>query len=325
MSQPAALCGAGFGTLFYIYVTKKRSPVFLGSSFAFISPLIGATAFGYLGIFVGAIFAGLVYTIIALIIKKTGSGWVNKLLPPVVIGPTVSLIGLSLSTSAISNLTNTASSVANYNILHILVGVFAFLVTIWASIKGPKWMRMIPFIIGIGAAYIVGLILTFCGLPIINVAAFDNMQFFKLPEFTFLGMFSGKGDNTIKSFSDVLNLFMLFAPVAFVTLAEHIADHKNLSSIVGRDLITDPAPKYTPARRVPPPDTVNLRCAPCAPMGRASISLPSDRNTGSGLSQPVGSSAVSARTVLSVSSLRSASRSYSFVGMYASSAMFSNR
>ena len=239
MSQPAALCGAGFGTLFYIYVTKKRSPVFLGSSFAFISPLIGATAFGYLGIFVGAIFAGLVYTIIALIIKKTGSGWVNKLLPPVVIGPTVSLIGLSLSTSAISNLTNTASSVANYNILHILVGVFAFLVTIWASIKGPKWMRMIPFIIGIGAAYIVGLILTFCGLPIINVAAFDNMQFFKLPEFTFLGMFSGKGD-TIKSFSDVLNLFMLFAPVAFVTLAEHIADHKNLSSIVGRDLITDP-------------------------------------------------------------------------------------
>ena len=239
LNQAAALCGAGFGTLFYILVTKKKSPVFLGSSFAFISPLIGAASCGCLGIFLGAVFAGLVYTIIALIVKKTGSGWVNKLLPPVVIGPTVALIGLSLCGSAVTNLTNTNGGAEYYNLVHILLGIFAFLVTVWASVKGPKWMRMIPFIIGIGAAYIVGLVLTFCGVPIINVAAFDNMQFFKLPEFTFLGMFSGKG-GTVSSFSDVLNIFMLFAPVAFVTLAEHIADHKNLSTIVERDLITDP-------------------------------------------------------------------------------------
>ena len=239
LNQAAALCGAGFGTLFYIFVTKKKSPVFLGSSFAFISPLIGAASCGCLGIFLGAVFAGLVYTIIALIVKKTGSGWVNKLLPPVVIGPTVALIGLSLCGSAVTNLTNTNGGAEYYNLVHILLGIFAFLVTVWASVKGPKWMRMIPFIIGIGAAYIVGLVLTFCGVPIINVAAYDNMQFFKLPEFTFLGMFSGKG-GTVSSFSDVLNIFMLFAPVAFVTLAEHIADHKNLSTIVERDLITDP-------------------------------------------------------------------------------------
>ena len=239
LNQAAALCGAGFGTLFYIFMTKKKSPVFLGSSFAFISPLIGAASCGCLGIFVGAVFAGLVYTIIALIVKKTGSGWVNKLLPPVVIGPTVALIGLSLCGSAVTNLTNTNSGAEYYNLVHILLGIFAFLVTVWASVKGPKWMRMIPFIIGIGAAYIVGLVLTFCGVPVINVSAFDNMQFFKVPEFTFLGMFSGKG-GTIESFSDVLNIFMLFAPVAFVTLAEHIADHKNLSTIVERDLITDP-------------------------------------------------------------------------------------
>ena len=239
LNQAAALCGAGFGTLFYIFVTKKKSPVFLGSSFAFISPLIGAASCGCLGIFLGAVFAGLVYTIIALIVKKTGSGWVNKLLPPVVIGPTVALIGLSLCGSAVTNLTNTNGGAEYYNLVHILLGIFAFLVTVWASVKGPKWMRMIPFIIGIGAAYIVGLVLTFCGVPIINVSAYDNMQFFKLPEFTFLGMFSGKG-GTVSSFSDVLNIFMLFAPVAFVTLAEHIADHKNLSTIVERDLITDP-------------------------------------------------------------------------------------
>ena len=266
LNQAAALCGAGFGTLFYIFATRKKSPVFLGSSFAFISPLIGAASCGCLGIFLGAVFAGLVYTIIALIVKKTGSGWVNKLLPPVVIGPTVALIGLSLCGSAITNLTNQAGNqtllqlvsgfagtidasnlaeavevvtISNYNLVHIALGVFAFLMTVWASVKGPKWMHMIPFIIGIGAAYIVGLVLTLFGVPIINVSAFDNMQFFKVPEFVFMGMFSGKG-GTVSSFSDVLNIFMLFAPVAFVTLAEHIADHKNLSTIVERDLITDP-------------------------------------------------------------------------------------
>ena len=239
LNQAAALCGAGFGTLFYIFATRKKSPVFLGSSFAFISPLIGAAAFGCLGIFLGAVFAGLVYTIIALIVKKTGSGWVNKLLPPVVIGPTVALIGLSLCGSAVTNLTNTNGGAEYYNLVHILLGIFAFLVTVWASVKGPKWMHMIPFIIGIGAAYIVGLVLTLFGVPVINVSAFDNMQFFKVPEFVFMGMFSGKG-GTVSSFSDVLNIFMLFAPVAFVTLAEHIADHKNLSTIVERDLITDP-------------------------------------------------------------------------------------
>ena len=244
MSQPAALCGAGFGTLFYLLVTRRKSPVFLGSSFAFIEPLVGAVAFGYLGVFLGAIFAGLVYAVIALIIKKTGSGWVNKLLPPVVIGPTVALIGLSLCGSAVSNLNNTASG--SYSLVSILVGLFAFFVTVWASVKGSKSMQMIPFIIGILSAYAVGLVLTFVGnatgcaaLQIINLSAFDGIGLIHVPEFTFAGMFR-EGASQFKGISSVLNIFMLFAPVAFVTLAEHIADHKNLSSIIERDLITDP-------------------------------------------------------------------------------------
>ena len=248
MSQPAALCGAGFGTLFYLYIaTKKKSPVFLGSSFAFISPLCGAVAFGFLGIFLGAVFAGLVYVAIALIIKKTGSAWVNKLLPPVVIGPTVALIGLSLCGSAVNNLNNTAAGA--YNLVAILVGVIAFIITVYASTKGGKGMRMIPFIIGILGAYVVALIFTFIGnagnidaLKLVNLAAFDNMQIFKVPRFTFLGIFGvyPEATNTIGSFADVISLLVLFAPVAFVTMAEHIADHKNLSSIINRDLITDP-------------------------------------------------------------------------------------
>ena len=244
MSQPAALCGAGFGTLFYLLVTRRKSPVFLGSSFAFIDPLVGAVAFGYLGVFLGAIFAGLVYTVIALIVKKTGSGWVNKLLPPVVIGPTVALIGLSLCGSAVNNLNNTASG--SYSLVSILVGLFAFFVTVWASVKGTKSMQMIPFIIGILSAYAVGLVLTLIGnatgcaaLQIINLSAFDGIGLIHVPEFTFAGMFR-EGASQFKGISSVLNIFMRFAPVAFVTLAEHIADHKNLSSIIERDLITDP-------------------------------------------------------------------------------------
>ena len=265
MSQPAALCGAGFGTLFYLFIaTRKKSPVFLGSSFAFIGPLTGAVAFGFLGIFLGAVFAGLVYVVIALIIKKTGSAWVNKLLPPVVIGPTVALIGLSLCGSAVNNINNTAAG--SYNLVAILVGVIAFIITVYASTKGGKGMKMIPFIIGIVGAYIVALILTFIGnaanidaLKLVNLSAFDNMQLFKVPRFTFLGIFGAYPEavNTLanpaaSAFADgvvpedytvlsgIFSLLVLFVPVAFVTLAEHIADHKNLSSIIERDLITDP-------------------------------------------------------------------------------------
>ena len=249
MSQPAALCGAGFGTLFYLFATRRKSPVFLGSSFAFIQPLVSAVAFGYLGIFLGAVFSGLVYALIALVVKKTGSGWVNKLLPPVVIGPTVALIGLSLCGSAVNNLNNTASG--SYSLIHIALGLFAFLVTVWASVKGTKGMKMIPFIIGILSAYIVGLVLTLIGnasgcaaLQIINLSAFDGVGLIHLPEFTFLGFFK-KDANTVSSISDVFNVFVLFAPVAFVTLAEHIADHKNLSTIINRDLISDPGLDHT--------------------------------------------------------------------------------
>ena len=248
MSQPAALCGAGFGTLFYLFIaTRKKSPVFLGSSFAFISPLCGAVAFGFLGIFLGAVFAGLVYVIIALIIKKTGSAWVNKLLPPVVIGPTVALIGLSVCGSAVTNINNTAAG--SYNLWAILVGVIAFIITVYASTKGGKGMKMIPFIIGILGAYVIALAMTFIGnatgtdaLKLVNLSAFDNMQVFKVPRFTFLGIFGAypEATNKVASVGDAISILVLFAPVAFVTLAEHIADHKNLSTIINRDLITDP-------------------------------------------------------------------------------------
>ncbi len=296
MDQSAALCGAGFGTLFYLFMTQRKSPVFLGSSFAFISPLTGAIAYGFGGVFLGAVFAGLVYILIAVIVKTTGTAWVNKLLPPVVIGPTVALIGLSLCGSAIKNLANlngdhlvikqgfteaitnanlnsADETVSGYSWVHILLGLFAFGITVLVSIKGGKRLRMVPFIIGIVSAYVVGMLLTDIGnlskndtLKVINLDAYKDLHFFNVPRFNFLGMFGALDEKITKAgqqvftlaspnpasfengvvpegyswFTGVLNIFIAFAPVAFVTLAEHIADHKNLSTIINRDLTQDP-------------------------------------------------------------------------------------
>ncbi len=251
MSQPAALFGAGVGTLWYVFITKKRSPVFLGSSFAFISPLIGAASFGYLGIFLGAVFAGLVYVILAAIVKSVGTGWVDRLMPPVIVGPTVALIGLSLCGSAVSNLTNVSST--GYNLVAILVGLIAFLATIIASVKGSQSIRMIPFIIGVLVGYVVGSVFTVIGiltgieyLQIIDYSALVNNfspftieSIFSIPHFTITGIFEN-GAASLGGAAGFIQILLLFAPVALVVFAEHIADHENLSSVIGRNLIKDP-------------------------------------------------------------------------------------
>ena len=251
MSQPAALFGAGVGTLTYIAFTKRKSPVFLGSSFAFISPLIGACSFGYFGILLGAFFAGAVYVVIALIVRAVGTGWVDRLMPPVVIGPTVALIGLSLCGSAVNNLNNTA--VGDYNLIAILCGIIAFLATIIASVKGGKKAQMVPFIIGILAGYAVAACFTIIGMmtgnaylkvmsftPLLaNFKPFGINSIISVPSFTFAGIMQN-GTAALQGATGVLQIFLLFAPVALVVFAEHIADHENLSSVIGRNLIKEP-------------------------------------------------------------------------------------
>ena len=244
MDQPAALFGAGVGTLVYIFITRRKSPVFLGSSFAFIAPLIGACAYGFGGIILGSLIAGLVYVIISVIMHFTGTAWVNKLLPPVIIGPTVALIGLSLCGSAVNNLNNTAAG--DYNLWAILTGIITFFVTVIASVKGTRMMKLIPFIIGIGAGYVFASILTLIGtladipsMQLINYSALTTMDsIIHIPQFTIVEAVK-EGFSFIDG-AAIAALIALFAPVAFVTLAEHIGDHKNLSTIIDRDLITDP-------------------------------------------------------------------------------------
>lgn len=258
MSQSAALFGAGVGTLVYLLFTKFRSPVFLGSSFAFIGSMLAAFAggvsmsVGYLGLILGAAFAGLVYVIIALIVKKVGVNWINKLMPAVVIGPTVAIIGLSLAGNAIGDLTTgglknaVGGSVCN-SYVALACGLVTLFTVIACSVYGKKMAKLIPFIIGILAGYAVAAIFTAIGyaakadaLKVIDFTKFKNMQW--SPDFAFVEAFKGNynfGEGG--SFGTYLvTIAVAYAPVAFVVFAEHIADHKNLSSIIEKDLLTDP-------------------------------------------------------------------------------------
>ncbi len=251
LSQSAALIGAGVGTLVYIAFTRMKSPVFLGSSFAFITPLATAVAYGYCGIILGSIFAGLVYVIIAVVIRFVGSNWIDKLMPPVIIGPTVALIGLSLSGSAINNVMNTAGGAQNYNLACIVVGIVTFLVTVLASVKGTKGMRLIPFVIGVLAGYVVAVLFTVFGYTIGGNDYFNlvNFDIFKtigdfgnwLPNITVIGAIKEIATDGVKlTGTGVVSLLVAFAPVAMVVFAEHVADHKNISSIIEKDLLKDP-------------------------------------------------------------------------------------
>ena len=252
LSQASALIGAGVGTLIYLALTKFRSPVFLGSSFAFIAPLCTGVMYGYCGVILGSIFAGSVYVIIALLVKKFGTQWIAKLMPPVIIGPTVALIGLSLSGSALNNVMNVAVSDKNYNLLYILVGIATFLVTVIASTKGGKSLRMFPFVIGVLGGYVLASLITVFGYhiggvdycKIVDFSVFATIGDFSnwLPNITIVGAIGELvgAKEMLLTGPGVLTILIAFAPVALVTFAEHVADHKNISTIIERDLLEDP-------------------------------------------------------------------------------------
>ena len=275
MDPSAALFGAGVGTLVYLLFTKFKSPVFLGSSFAFLGSMAAAfsgayanSTMGFLGLIIGAIFAGLVYVIIALLVKKFGSGWVKFLMPAVVIGPTVAIIGLSLAGNAVLNVfgySNAGEALYDGNgnfimntktLMCLLVAIVTLAVTIASSVFGKEkgFLRLIPFVVGIGAGYLLALLMTGIGyaagnndLIIINFSTFTDAGWDKfvggwLPNFSFVqGIKSFTDGSDFSTFGPYIGKIALaYIPVAFVVFAEHIADHKNLSTIIEQDLLTEP-------------------------------------------------------------------------------------
>ena len=274
MDSAAALFGAGMGTIVYLLFTRSKSPVFLGSSFAFIGSMCSAfggaatAALGYLGLILGAVLAGLVYVILAIFAKTLGTDWLNKLMPPVVIGPTVAIIGLSLAPNAVADLlkSSVTEQVMQYTIefpngiptivesmvdtatgsvyVCLVCGLVTLLTTVLTATYGKKMARLIPFILGILAGYVCACIFYLIGdisgtesLKVINFDSFRNLSLISLPRFTFL---EAKGAFSELSVGYFITLLTAYVPVAFVVFAEHIADHKNLSTIVEKDLLKDP-------------------------------------------------------------------------------------
>lgn len=269
LSPSTAMFGAGAGTAVYILLTRRRSPAFLGSSFSFVGPMLAAFAggvtmqLGMLGLIIGAVLAGTVYVVLSVVVKKFGTKWIDKVMPPVVIGPTVSIIGLSLAGNAVGDIQTgniftinelgEKVSVASPHIA-LLCGLITLVVTVVISIYSKRTLRLIPFLIGIIGGYAAALCLTFAGiatdtdaLKLIDLEAFRSIMlpdgnlsvssFISVPDFVFLKAFSGISQLSAKY---VITIAVAYVPVAFAVFAEHIADHKNLSSIVNHDLLTDP-------------------------------------------------------------------------------------
>lgn len=267
------LVSAGIGTLFYLFVTKCRSPMFLASSFAYMTAMsvaigsraqpvlngagevIGMTANLWI-LPIGMAFVGLTYCLVAFLIRLFGVGWLNKLLPPIVVGPVIMVIGLSLAGSAINNLNGTAAG--DYNLIKILCGLIAMVVTALCAHYGKKTVSLIPFLLGMLAGYVAGAIFTGIGwaanndyLKVIDFSPIVNTfnpirfaSFLDYPKFIFLANVENAGvgqlTNVALTGGDVATAALLFIPVSFVTICEHIGDHKNMSGILGRDLLQEP-------------------------------------------------------------------------------------
>ena len=265
MSISAALFGAGVGTIVYQLLTKFRSPVFLGSSFAFIGSMCAAFAgavslsLGYLGLIIGALCAAVVYVVIAIVVKFVGVGWINKLMPAAVIGPTVALIGLSLASAAVNDVFSYGPKDGNGAFImtgdiwvSLICALITLFVVIFCATYGNKMTKLVPFIIGVAAGYVVALIFTVIGyaagvdsIKIIDFSPFTALvadgvglkTFIAVPDFTFAEAVKGVKDFDVQY---LLTVVVAYVPVAFVVFAEHIADHKNLSSIIGEDLLENP-------------------------------------------------------------------------------------
>lgn len=252
------LFSAGVGTIFYLFVTKFKSPMFLASSFAYMAAMseaikVDAQA-GQVNLWilpVGMAMVGVVYCLVALLIKLFGVAWLNKLLPPIVVGPVIMVIGLSLAGSAIGNLTGTAAGA--YNWCNIISGLVAMVVTAICAHYGKGTISLIPFVLGMLSGYITGVLFTAIGYygcssdycrvvnfdPFINLFSNIRVQsFLDYPKFLFLAVQSG---NVVPlSGSAVGQAALIFIPVSLVTICEHIGDHKNMSGLLQRDLLEEP-------------------------------------------------------------------------------------
>ena len=222
LTIPVALFTSGCGTIIYIICTKGKSPVYLGSSFAFITPMaVGFASAGTGGVLTGIMAVGILYMLVALIIKIVGKNWLEKMLPPIIVGPMIMIIGLGLAPSAVSQMGLTES----VNLKSIIVILVTFLTTAIVALKGKGFLKLIPFILGILSGYVVSML-----FGLVDFTQIKNASYLSVPKFVL----------PFLSYKINFGAIITILPVALVTIAEHIGDHTVLGEIIGKDLIKDP-------------------------------------------------------------------------------------
>lgn len=237
MDIGVALVASGIGTLIYITCTKAKAPVYLGSSFAYIGTIatVSAQSGGLESSYIGLMVVGIIYAVVSTIIRYTGSGWLKKLLPPVVVGPMIIIIGLSLAPTAVqeTGLKGLQILLDQGKYLGVegaawkvpLVSFITFATVVLVSIKGKGFIKIIPFLVAITVGYVSAVIFGLVDMKTV----FNGYSFFQIPNFTFIGTYK-------IDFSAVV----VFAPLALVTIAEHIGDHLVLGEITGEDFFKEP-------------------------------------------------------------------------------------
>ncbi|MCG8509958.1 MAG: NCS2 family nucleobase:cation symporter [Rhodospirillales bacterium] len=227
LNPAVALVTSGLGTLLYIICTRGKIPVYLGSSFAFIGPIIAASTIGGPeGAMIGCFVAGLVYVVVSGLIAKYGVGWLMKLLPPIVIGPVIVVIGLGLAGIAVKMATGQAAG-GPYSLNDFIVAMSALLIAVIFAAFMRGIFGLIPILFGIIGGYIVAI-----PFGLVDFAKIAEAPLFAVPDFMIPGV----------TVSPTLSMaiILMVAPVALVTIAEHIGDQTVISKVTGRNFLVDP-------------------------------------------------------------------------------------
>lgn len=237
LSPAVALVSSGIGTLLFILITRGKVPSYLGSSFAFIVPITTAKAMEMASpqeiavgsYMVGSFLVGLTYVVVALIINRMGTKWLMKLLPPVVVGPVIMVIGLGLASTAVGMITNNPAIEGpdKYDLNLIIVGLVTLAITIITAIFTRGFLSVIPILVGIIGGYLFSLCMGLVDIQPILEANWVQIPNFEVPYVHYTPVFSWK-------------IFLLMVPVSIVPIAEHIGHQLVLSKVVGKDMIKDP-------------------------------------------------------------------------------------
>ena len=231
----SCLIGAGIATILYQIITGFKSPMFISSCGATVSAVIGALAIGeggnYFAVVVGGLVIFVIYALFALFIKLRGIEALNKILPPIIVGPITMVIGINLA----GFIPTYVQVSGEHSDIGIVVAIFTMFVVELKSHCFEGFWKTIPFLIGLLSGYALSVILTVTGAaPLVDFSIFKGVKVFEIPDFTFkYWNFNLKG-------TEILQIIVLFAPVAVVALAEHWSDHKVLSNIIGTDLTKEP-------------------------------------------------------------------------------------